>query len=52
MQVANGVVWKRRVDHLQKIIDNPQREKEVAVPDTTLYHHHCFMKGQVHLFLS
>ena len=31
MQVANGVVWRRHVDHLQKTIDSPQ--EEVTVPE-------------------
>ena len=33
VQVANGVVWKRQVDHLRKTIDSPQEEEEAAVPD-------------------
>ena len=32
MQVANGVVWKRHVDHLRKTVDSPQ-EEEVTVPE-------------------
>jgi len=31
--MANGVVWKRHVDHLWKIINSPQGEEEVSVTD-------------------
>ena len=30
--MANGVVWKRRVDHLRKTVDSPQKQ-EVTVPE-------------------
>ena len=43
VQVANGVVWKRQVDHLQKTVDSPQ--EEVTVPEIIqLLHHYNLIK--------
>ena len=36
VQVADGVVWKRRVDSLRKTIDSPQEEEGDTVPDSKL----------------